>query len=236
MGVSWETRMAVAYYRRLHKEYAICDLSQYREGKLGLRWRTEREVLSGKGQFECGAKGCEERQELHSYEVNFKYKEEGASGQQEIKNELVKVRLCASCAEKLYYKKIKALRKLEKKEAKKQKGRQKSADTDNTTEQSAGHARVLRALAVDTDHASEEVQEKSKHGRNSGEVSSSKKRKIDDVGAGESSTHGSRKRIPTDSGCASGDAVDASAMWSKPLEQERGPTDDIADFIDSLFP
>lgn len=26
------------------------------EGKLGLRWRTEKEVVSGKGQFVCGAK------------------------------------------------------------------------------------------------------------------------------------------------------------------------------------
>ena len=26
------------------------------EGKLGLRWRIEREVVSGKGQFTCGAK------------------------------------------------------------------------------------------------------------------------------------------------------------------------------------
>lgn len=41
------------------------------------------------GQFACGALRCQERKDLHSYELNFKYKEAG-----EIKNELVKVRGC----------------------------------------------------------------------------------------------------------------------------------------------
>ena len=40
-----QVRMALKYYQRLCKEYAICDLSRYREGAVGLRWRTEREVL-----------------------------------------------------------------------------------------------------------------------------------------------------------------------------------------------
>ena len=40
------------------------------ESKVGLRWRTEREVVVGKGQFACGAKGCDERRALASYEVS----------------------------------------------------------------------------------------------------------------------------------------------------------------------
>lgn len=40
----------------LFREYAIADLSRYREGKVGLRWRTQCEVVSGRGQFVCGAK------------------------------------------------------------------------------------------------------------------------------------------------------------------------------------
>lgn len=36
---------------------------------MGLRWRTEQEVVVGKGQFACGAKGCDERRALASYEV-----------------------------------------------------------------------------------------------------------------------------------------------------------------------
>ena len=37
---------------------------------MGMRWRTEREVVAGKGQFICGAKGCSERRGLASFEVN----------------------------------------------------------------------------------------------------------------------------------------------------------------------
>ena len=40
------------------------------ESKVGLRWRTEQEVVIGKGQFACGAKGCDERRALASYEVS----------------------------------------------------------------------------------------------------------------------------------------------------------------------
>lgn len=114
MTSSWEVRMAIKYYDRLHKEYALVDLSRHREGKIGLRWRTEAEVVAGKGQFECGNvtpskhKGrstssstsssvkCAMREGLHSYEVNFAYTEHGNR-----KNELVKCRLCKRCAKKL---------------------------------------------------------------------------------------------------------------------------------------
>lgn len=41
---------------KLFKEYAIADLSRYKEGRVGLRWRTQKEVVSGRGQFVCGAK------------------------------------------------------------------------------------------------------------------------------------------------------------------------------------
>lgn len=102
---AWEVRMAAKYYKLLFKEYALADLSRYREDKVGLRWRTEKDVVSGKGQFECGALRCLERRDLHSYELNFKYKEDGV-----VKNELVKVRVCPQCARKLYRKKIEELR------------------------------------------------------------------------------------------------------------------------------
>lgn len=39
------------------------------ESKVGMRWRTEQEVVQGKGQFICGAKGCDERRALASFEV-----------------------------------------------------------------------------------------------------------------------------------------------------------------------
>ena len=56
------------------------------EDKLGLRWRTEAEVVSGKGQFSCGARGCAEARGLATFEVPFGYTEAGAR-----KEALVKV-------------------------------------------------------------------------------------------------------------------------------------------------
>ena len=69
---NWRVRMARSYYNKLFKEYAICDLSRYREADIiGLRWRTEKELICGKGQFSCGEKRCSMVDELHSYEVPF---------------------------------------------------------------------------------------------------------------------------------------------------------------------
>lgn len=97
---SWEVKLAKRYYSRLFREYAIADLSRYKESRVGLRWRTQREVVSGKGQFICGCVGCEEQQELSSYEVPFGYVEAGVK-----KRALVKVRLCKEHAGQLNYKK-----------------------------------------------------------------------------------------------------------------------------------
>lgn len=54
--------------------------------QVALRWRIEREVITGKGQFICGNKYCDTRTELRSWEVNFAYAEQG-----EKKNALVKL-------------------------------------------------------------------------------------------------------------------------------------------------
>ena len=53
---------------------------------MALRWRTEKEVIVGKGQFECGNKKCNIKEGLRSWEVNFGYVEQG-----EKKNALVKL-------------------------------------------------------------------------------------------------------------------------------------------------
>ncbi|GIL82844.1 hypothetical protein Vretimale_8174 [Volvox reticuliferus] len=113
---SWEARLAKRYYDRLFKEYAIVDLSFYKQSKLGMRWRTEKEVMSGKGQFICGAKGCEANDGLCSYEVNFAYQEAGVR-----KQALVKLRVCPSCAFKLNYRKEKQLQKADAAAARKRK-------------------------------------------------------------------------------------------------------------------
>ena len=53
MNRSWEQRLAIRYYNRLFKEYALVDLTSYKVNKIGIRWRTEKEVVDGKGQFTC---------------------------------------------------------------------------------------------------------------------------------------------------------------------------------------
>lgn len=95
---TWEKRLARKYYDQLFKEYCICDLSRYKENKIAMRWRTEAEVVSGKGQFVCGSKHCDSRQDMRSWEVNFAYVERN-----EKKNALVKLRLCPECSAKLNY-------------------------------------------------------------------------------------------------------------------------------------
>uniref|UniRef100_A0A803LBZ8 Protein FRA10AC1 n=1 Tax=Chenopodium quinoa TaxID=63459 RepID=A0A803LBZ8_CHEQI len=71
MDTAWEQRLVKRYYDKLFKEYCIADMTKYKSGKIGLRWRTEKEVISGKGQFICGNKHCDERNGLASFEVNF---------------------------------------------------------------------------------------------------------------------------------------------------------------------
>ncbi|XP_053548889.1 protein FRA10AC1 [Bombina bombina] len=93
-----EKKLAKKYYDKLFKEYCIADLSKYKENKFGFRWRVEKELVSGKGQFSCGNKRCDEKEGLKSWEVNFGYVEHG-----EKKNALVKLRLCPECSYKLNF-------------------------------------------------------------------------------------------------------------------------------------
>ncbi|CAL8301487.1 unnamed protein product [Lota lota] len=111
--MTWEKELAKKYYDKLFKEYCIADLSKYKENKFGFRWRTENEVVSGKGQFQCGSRRCEKEQEvLKSWEVNFSYVERG-----EKRNALVKLRLCPECSFKLNYHHKRKEVKVKKKEA-----------------------------------------------------------------------------------------------------------------------
>ncbi|XP_068745568.1 protein FRA10AC1-like isoform X1 [Montipora capricornis] len=94
----WEKSLAKKYYDKLFKEYCISDLSRYKENKVALRWRIEKEVVEGKGHFVCGDKRCAQTEGLCSWEVNFAYVEHG-----EKKNTLIKLRLCPDCSYKLNY-------------------------------------------------------------------------------------------------------------------------------------
>ncbi|EDW13483.1 protein FRA10AC1 homolog [Drosophila mojavensis] len=111
--LSWEQRLALRYYRKLFKEYCIADLTRYKENKIALRWRTEEEVVTGIGQFQCGSRHCGEREGLRSWEVNFKYIEGGAP-----QNALVKLRLCPVHTEQLNYRTKKKEHKRQRRRAK----------------------------------------------------------------------------------------------------------------------
>ncbi|KAJ1696680.1 hypothetical protein LUZ63_005192 [Rhynchospora breviuscula] len=102
LGSAWVKKLVKRYHDKLYKEYCIADMSAYKSGKIGLRWRIEKEVISGKGQFICGNKKCDAKDDLGSYEVNFSYVEAG-----EHKQALVKLVACPRCAEKLAYKRQK---------------------------------------------------------------------------------------------------------------------------------
>ncbi|CAG4930019.1 unnamed protein product [Colias eurytheme] len=130
---TWEKQLAKKYYDKLFKEYCICDLSRYKENKVALRWRIEKEVVLGKGQFHCGAKGCNSDQNLKSWEVNFAYIEDN-----EKKNALVKLRLCPECSAKLNYRskkrEIKRLKKNLKRKKKRNVEDDKSESEDENNE------------------------------------------------------------------------------------------------------
>ena len=91
---SWQERMVSKYHEHLFKEFALADLSI--PGKIGLRWRSREEVISGRGESSCGNKRCKYKNdsvdELVTLEVPFSYKERG-----ERKKELVKLKLCVNC-------------------------------------------------------------------------------------------------------------------------------------------
>lgn len=96
-GEGWELRLVRKYHDQLYKECCLADLSRVTQpgNQIGLRWRTEKEVIEGKGQFICGSLSCnaEEEEELVSWEVPFRYQEQGES-----KVALVKLRLCKACS------------------------------------------------------------------------------------------------------------------------------------------
>lgn len=47
--LTWEKRIAKKYYDKLFKEYALVELKYYKEGRVAMRWRTQKEVVRGKG-------------------------------------------------------------------------------------------------------------------------------------------------------------------------------------------
>lgn len=143
--LTWEQQLAFKYWKKLYKEYTIADLSRFKEDKIALRWRIEKEVVNGKGQFICGNKTCNEIEGLRSWEVNFAYLERG-----EKMNALVKLRLCPECSYKLNYRKKKKEAK-RKKHGKSSKHKDKDTKLDSNSNQSADATDITSSKTVDID-------------------------------------------------------------------------------------
>lgn len=141
--------IAKKYYETLFREFALIDLSRWREGQVALRWRTKQEILQGLGQFTCASLTCprhaaaptkesidefrlddtrannksEEGEDvgLETFEMNFGYVEKGVK-----KNALVKVCVCEKCAGKL--RRVKEGRKDDRRERRRSRDRRDSRD------------------------------------------------------------------------------------------------------------
>lgn len=155
---TWEKTLAKKYYDKLFKEYCITDLSRYKENKVAMRWRTEKEVEDGKGQFSCGNRKCNEEESLRSWEVNFGYVEHG-----EKKNALVKLRLCPDCSYKLnYHHKKKEIVKKSKKRDKIVESEHKKKKIENKlSEEDTLDNTVKKSTESSTDTKSDSIEEKS---------------------------------------------------------------------------
>ena len=109
-------------------------------GAFGLRWRTEREVFDGRGQFTCGNKACTAADGLQSFELLFAYDEHG-----ERKQALVKVRACPKCADKLSYRRRRDEKKARRREDKDVRRRQRREERRKAKEERRGRKHRSRS-------------------------------------------------------------------------------------------
>uniref|UniRef100_A0A182JWQ7 Protein FRA10AC1 homolog n=1 Tax=Anopheles christyi TaxID=43041 RepID=A0A182JWQ7_9DIPT len=152
---SWEKQLAKKYYDKLFREYCIADLSRYKENKVAMRWRIEKEVVVGKGQFLCGDRHCEERNELRSWEVNFGYQEHGQK-----KNALVKLRLCPKCSDKLnYHSKKREIKRLKKRDRKIKVSSSRNIECDDASSSTVATANTEGTSTATAMHKREEHEE-----------------------------------------------------------------------------
>ncbi|XP_050260338.1 uncharacterized protein LOC126705382 isoform X6 [Quercus robur] len=96
------------------------------------------------GQFICGNKHCDEKDDLASNEVNFSYSEAG-----ENKQALVKLVTCERCADKLHYKRQKEKEQSEKREREENKRkRNRSRSIDETVNDCEGRKERRKGLNI----------------------------------------------------------------------------------------
>eukprot|EP00117_Sycon_ciliatum_P026878 scpid79965/ scgid21960/ Protein FRA10AC1 homolog len=225
---NWEKRLAKKYYDKLFKEYCIADLSRYKENKVAMRWRVEREVLDGKGQFACGDRRCPNTDTLTSWEVNFGYMEHGMK-----KNALVKLRLCEACAAKLNYhhehkramkeKELeKSLKRKQEKERQEKKKRRREGSGEDSDEYSSHSDQDTSASGDGANDAADRTDalfaSLSASGANAGTVNSAADQSSDVAHAAQASN-------------------DPSQVWKKPVqvEMEKTQEEEFDDYFQDMF-
>ncbi|KAJ3327942.1 hypothetical protein HDU76_010862 [Blyttiomyces sp. JEL0837] len=251
---SWEQRVAKRYYDKLYKEYCLANLERFKEGKIALRWRTQKEVVEGAGQFTCGNLRCPTPRgpsapPLKSWEVNFAYREDG-----EIKNALVKLRLCPGCGDMLNYKKnLERQRQREAEERMQESNSTRRSHKLDRADEYKGTRERRRRREDQGDDADEDDMEH-KHGEKERKKSKTSRR---EKSAKEDSDHESRGRRGSQDRPSEEDAklharageeepqLDegkyskelASKVWGAPqvLETEKSKEEELDDFFQDLL-
>ncbi|KAJ3231589.1 hypothetical protein HDU81_003660 [Chytriomyces hyalinus] len=238
---TWEQRIAKKYYDKLFKEFAIANLERYKEGRVALRWRTKREVVSGIGQFTCANTKCKHRAPFmpppipasypfpvarppptqqnpnahRNHQPNLRSWEVNFVYKEggETKNALVKIRLCGECGWMLNYKK-----ELEKKEAeiKAARKRERKREREERRVEKRQKKKKMAGEDIGDEVASESEDESGESSDNQNESDE----KADKDVALKTSTL----------------STSASDIWGAPvvLETEKSK-DEMDEFFDSLF-
>jgi len=219
---NWEVGMARKYYNKLFKEYCIADMSRYKDGRVGMRWRTKEEVVYGKGQFVCGNKECKDWRALRSFEVNFKYKEAG-----DTKNALVKMRVCPECAFKLNYRKYKQLPKRQYEQTKRTllEAKQRGAYLEDL--------KTSEPAAAAPAESGSPSSSPSKRERDSKAADRTEKRhKVADDG----SDWGKKPEAPEEPAVASQVLAGGDTIWKQAPQADKTAADEFDEYFEGMFP
>ncbi|XP_071483360.1 protein FRA10AC1-like [Diadema antillarum] len=226
---SWGRRLAKKYWDKLFKEYCIADLSRYKENKIAMRWRVEKEVVHGKGHFICGNKTCIEQEGLRTWEVNFGYLEHG-----EKKNALVKLRLCERCSHKLnYHRKCKEVTRKPSSGSKSKKREDSGSPSQKRRKsgESKKHKHRDGHRDSDRDRHKRKHRKKEKHKKRSRRRSRSRSSSDSD-----DSSHGNRER-PSSSKDEGASSVSESNFWTgpAPVTEEKSREEEFDDYLKDMF-
>ena len=229
-SLSWEQRLAKRYHDKLFKEYALADMTRYREGQVGLRWRTESEVFDGKGQFVCGNKHCTSIEDLTSFELNFAYVERG-----ERRQALVKLRVCPRCERRLRYRQHK-----ERKKERKRRRAEEDAGTGSKKKKKQKHKQLKKKTDRRSGGGEEESERERGRGCDGGQRGSSSDSDDDGTADGDVSAGRGQDTRTTEVAAAAPAALRADGMpagseiWLARPVADKSQAEEMDDYFDQL--